>query len=489
MFAFLCVSAICFIAVTKLYFWTFFPPRNFPRNIPTVPFYVTLLPLFKDVDQEKIFKEYLEEPLATHGAVKIFFGARWNILLQKPEYMAEIFKDEKTYAKSGNQKKIPYSVLADYTGDNIISAHGDDWRLYQQVLKPGLQKQFDISSFCENALLLIRILKETNNRDGAVLVTPLLQRYTVANLGKAVFSADFQTMEKPDADVHLLQMAVKKEIFKPIFLTFPFLDALPIPSRKKARRTVQVFRDEFCKMVQKSHAGNCCSTESDNLGCRLISARKKSVLREKQFQDNMVISFVAGHENPQLLLSTLIYLLAKHQEIQEKLRREILCSGQDDPSHDMFKNMPYLTSVIYEALRLFPPISQLINRKTTRTVALGNEIIIPKGTYVGYHAYATGRDATCWGLDANEFLPERWGGTMPEIANKYRRAKSKAEFTSFHGGRRACLGEKLAILEARVTLFYLIQRLKWKLDPTWPERMTPAGPLYPRMLRVQVEEL
>lgn len=45
--------------------------------------------------------------------------------------------------------------------------------------------------------------------------------------------------------------------------------------------------------------------------------------------------------------------------------------------------MPHLTSVIYESLRLFPPIGQLINRRATRDTFLGgDEVLIPEGTYV-----------------------------------------------------------------------------------------------------------
>jgi cytochrome P450 len=125
--------------VVSFFVYLFTPPRNFPKNIPTIPFYYGLLPLFKDVDQAELYRQYLKEPLAEHGAVKLFFGGQWNILVTKPSYISEMFKHEDTYAKSGNQVKIPHSVLAEYTGENIISAHGEKWRLYQGVIKQVLR--------------------------------------------------------------------------------------------------------------------------------------------------------------------------------------------------------------------------------------------------------------------------------------------------------------------------------------------------------------
>ena len=128
---------------------------------------------------------------------------------------------------------------------------------------------------------------------------------------------------------------------------------------------------------------------------------------------------------------------------------------------------------MYEVLRLFPPIGQLINRRAAQPMRLG-EYVIPEGTYLGYNCYSTNRDPDAWGTDADEFLPERWGTSAKDIQKEYRQRRAKAEFISFHGGRRACLGERFALLEIKVTLFVLVRELKWTLDPSWPERMTPV---------------
>lgn len=127
--------------------------------------------------------------------------------------------------------------------------------------------------------------------------------------------------------------------------------------------------------------------------------------------------------------------------------------------------LPFLSSVIYESLRLFPPISQLVNRRVDKPVSLGDNIYIPRDTYVGYNSYATNRDPGVWGPTADDFLPERWGSNSEDILKRFRRAKARAEFISFHGGSRACLGEKFALLEMRITLFVLVRHSKWALDP------------------------
>jgi len=102
--------------------------------------------------------------------------------------------------------------------------------------------------------------------------------------------------------------------------------------------------------------------------------------------------------------------------------------------------MPFLTSLIYESLRLFPPIGQLVNRKASEDVVLGGDIVVPKGTYLGYNCYSTNRDPAVWGPKADDFDPARWGDSPVAIQKQYRQRRAKAEFITFHGGRRACLG-------------------------------------------------
>lgn len=185
------------VLLATLYYTFLLPPR-YPNNIPAVPFWVALIPFFKDVDQSDIFRRYIQQPLQTHGAVKLFFGAQWNILVHKPAYLAEIFKNEDVYQKSGNQKKIPHSVLAQFLGDNIISSHGDAWRNYQSVVKPGLQGNFDTDRIAHNALQLCELLKESQRIAGTkgVSVQELLQRYSVANCSEVILQTNLNVSDQ-----------------------------------------------------------------------------------------------------------------------------------------------------------------------------------------------------------------------------------------------------------------------------------------------------
>ena len=200
---------------------------------------------------------------------------------------------------------------------------------------------------------------------------------------------------------------MKREIFKPTFLSFPFLDLLPVPSRTRARHLVRAFGDELVRTVRHVRHSSRSSVPqasrdktADELtslpndahatpGQRLLAAHDQGLITPLQLRHNLISVFLAGHENPQLLLVSAMYLLAKHPAAQDRLRAEIHGAGVDAPTHDVLENMPYMAAVVFEVLRLLPPISQLVNRATAAPAVLGplgsggQPIRIPAGTYIG----------------------------------------------------------------------------------------------------------
>ena len=453
-----------------------FPPWNFPKNIPTIPFYVSFLGAYTKLDQTQIYDIYLREKIEKYGAVKVYFASRWNILVARHNYLQQVFNDEDIFAKSGNQKKIPSSVLSEYTGDNIISAHGETWKLYRSIMAHPIQFPKTEPIYQNSTKFIKQLHKLVSAEKGVFSVNELVQRLCLANIGDAILGTDFEALED-SSELHSRLVAIKKQIFKPFFMNFPFFDQFPIPSRQKARIEVKNFRHFYCNILKNTKS-------TSDLVFNLKKALKEGGITEKQFSDNAVIIMVAGHENPQLLLSSLLYVLAKYLQVQEKLRREIL--KNDDMSEKTIANLPYLNSVIYETLRLFPPLGQIINRKTLCEVTLGKDISIPKGVYVGYNNYATGRDRNVWS-EADNFTPERWGYSIEEVKGNYLKAKRESTMPAFHGKRRACLGEKFALLQMRVVLIDILKNFELSLDPQWEERFTPAGPICPVGLSLKLK--
>lgn len=98
-------------------------------------------------------------------------------------------------------------------------------------------------------------------------------------------------------------------------MSFPALDRLAsvIPSRTKARKLIRQFSDLLQKEILDDLAQqNERNGEGGYLGDRLISAWHDGTLTTQQVRDNLNVLYVAGQENPQLLMISSLYLLGKY---------------------------------------------------------------------------------------------------------------------------------------------------------------------------------
>jgi xanthocillin biosynthesis cytochrome P450 monooxygenase len=185
-----------------LLLWYYFHvPGDLPRQLPLIPIYVSLIGLWNSMGQDEIYERWLRKPLESHGAVIIWFAGRWNILVTRPQYLTEIFRNENLYAKAGSQVKIPWSVIASLVGDNIINTHGETWKLYTHFMKPGMQKRdFDTSPMVRKSQKLVDIFVEKQRvakcddfgQKGGVAVNSDVQKLAIDVMGESFLDYDFQ---------------------------------------------------------------------------------------------------------------------------------------------------------------------------------------------------------------------------------------------------------------------------------------------------------
>lgn len=145
-------------------------------------------------------------------------------------------------------------------------------------------------------------------------------------------------------------------------------------------------------------------------------------------------------------------------------------TGIVDPTNEVLNSLPYMTVVICELLRVYPPVSQLVNCVALQDARLGGTIGIAKGTFVGWNAMAVQRNENVWGPTARRFIPERWGDKPDDIMAKFRRETVKGHCIAFNSHTRKCLGQGYALLEMKMVLFELVRRVKWTVDPEYPFR-------------------
>lgn len=109
-----------------------------------------------------------------------------------------------------------------------------------------------------------------------------------------------------------------------------------------------------------------------------------------------------------------------------------------------------VTYIYWIVQRLYPqlPVNVRVTAKTTILPSGGgpdgnSPVLIRKGTGVGWSTYHMHRMASTFGLDANEFVPERWAdGELEKSVG--------IGYMNFHAWPRMCLGSKLGYLWDRI---------------------------------------
>lgn len=223
----------------------------------------------------------------------------------------------------------------------------------------------------------------------------------------------------------------------------------------KTRRTLVDFIKKQTKLNLEARKLRLEGTNSINNEQSLHSAQKRCIvdtfidgfhegkLTYDEYVNSSFFFYFAASKTTTDGISLTVYFLAKHTDVQDKLRESILKDGTESE---------YLGWCINESMRLQPPSLAGCARTLTADLEF-NGLTLPKGTLVTTPAYTIHRLREYWGPDANAFRPERF-----EDAKNFH----PFQFIPFGAGKRSCPGKEFAMFEARKTLVALVTRYKFE---------------------------
>ncbi|HSA86730.1 MAG TPA: cytochrome P450, partial [Nitrospira sp.] len=236
-------------------------------------------------------------------------------------------------------------------------------------------------------------------------------------------------------------------------LKFPLW--MPTPENLRLRRAIA----ELDQTVQGFIAsGRSRGRVADNLLSRLIFAKREdgSRMNDRELRDEAMTLYLASHETTALTLTWTWYLLSRHPRVEAKLVSEWrkVLAGKI-PFADDIPRLPYTGAVIAESMRLLPPV-YVLGREATTDLELGG-YRVKRGYTVLMSQWVSHRDPEYFS-DPEEFRPERW-------ESGFARRLPKFAYYPFGGGRRACVGNSFALMEAAIVLAAVGQQYRFTLDP------------------------
>src|SRR6202158_2797465 len=165
---------------------------------------------------------------------------------------------------------------------------------------------------------------------------------------------------------------------------------------------------------------------------------------------------IAGHETTSGMLSCAIYALLKHPDVLKKAYDEVdrvLGSDIDaKPTYQQVTQLTYITQILKEALRLWPP-APAYGISPLKDETIGGKYKLKKNTFVTVLVLALHRDASVWGPNPDAFDPENF-------SREAEAARPVNAWKPFGNGQRACIGRGFAMHEAALAIGMILQRFK-----------------------------
>jgi len=367
------------------------------------------------------------------------------------------------------------AFLGRVIGFGLIMSEGDAHRKQRKSLTPA----FNIRNIrmlyplmWDKTQILLDRLQQEGEAQGWSEISHWASRLTLDIIGPAALSRDFSTLTTEDDPVaeafgELLDPSPELVTFmvSNMFLPQWLATRLPVRANRlirdhctRLRHLCRTILDEKHDSMKQAEEG-----KEDDILQHIIASGE---FTDEEVIDQMLTFLAAGHETTASALTWCTYLLARHPEVQARLREEIRDHVTSPVTPAMLESMPLLNGACEEVFRLFPTVPLTIREAQCNTVVAG--VDVPKGTVALLVPYAINRHPLNWGEKAEDFSPERWidktvNGHRP---NKHGGACSNFCETTFLHGPRSCIGRDFAKAELRCAVAGLVGRFEMELaDP------------------------
>jgi len=209
-------------------------------------------------------------------------------------------------------------------------------------------------------------------------------------------------------------------------------------------------------VAERRKNADAASDKKDMLGAMMTGVDRASgeQLDDVNIRYQINTFLIAGHETTSGLLSASIYALLKHPDVLKKAYEEVdRVLGPDlevKPTYQQVTQLSYITQVLKEALRLWPP-APAYGISPLKDETVGGQYKLRKNTFITVLVLALHRDPSVWGPNPDAFDPENF-------SREAEAARPVNAWKPFGNGQRACIGRGFAMHEAALALGMILQR-------------------------------
>ncbi|CAL9767428.1 unnamed protein product [Musa acuminata subsp. burmannicoides] len=420
----------------------------------------------------------------------LWFGPTPRLTVADPDLIREIFLSRSDVF----ERYESHPLVRQLEGEGLVSLRGEKWAHHRKVLTPTFHMgnlKLLIPFIGKTVLDMVEKLP-TSGDEVEIDVSEWFQTVTEDAITRTAFGRSYDD-GKAVFQLQAQQMVFAAEAFRKVFI--PGYRFLPTKKNTNSWKLEKEIKRSLIRLIGRrkerlGEEGKPDGSVKDLLGLMIDASASKqgavqaaspkpvssppSTITVRDIVEECKTFFFAGKQTTSNLLTWTTVLLAMHPEWQERARAEVLrvCGARDLPTREHLAKLKTLGMILNETLRLYPPAVATI-RRAKAEVELGG-YHIPRGTELLIPIMAVHHDARLWGPDVTQFNPARFADGAS------RAARHPTAFIPFGLGPRMCIGQNLALLEAKLTVAVLLQRFAFRLSPSYVHAPTVLMLLYPQ---------
>ncbi|MCX4907247.1 cytochrome P450 [Streptomyces sp. NBC_00878] len=353
-----------------------------------------------------------------------------------------------------------YEELRLSAGNGLLTAQDADYLRQRRLIQPLFTKR-QVNTYATAVTLEAdgTVERWRDAAEGAadrvVDVRREMDRLALRAVSRILFGAD---VEAAVDVIHNTFPVVSEYVTRRGFSPVNPPRSWPLPSNRRAEEATQAVYAVCDRIIAERRAadGTSASTPTsaspgaDDLLSLLSRANSEEdgSLDATELRDQVLVFLVAGHETTATSMAFALHLLSRHPEAQKRAHEEAdrLPPGRTPSAADL-EELPYLTRVLKETMRLYPA-APVVGRRSVEAAEIDGHVI-PADADVLILPWVTHRHPDLWD-DPDRFDPDRF--TPEREATRHRYA-----WFPFGGGPRACIGQHFSMLESVLALATLLR--------------------------------
>jgi cytochrome P450 len=388
-----------------------------------------------------------------------FFG-RQQIILNRPRAIHHILvENPQNYRRTRGTIRMLRPLL----GNGLLLSEGEDWKHQRRTVAPAFAPRTipllarHVATAADAAVARLAVSEEAQ-----IDLLAAMQALALEIAGTSMFSL---AMERHRPELRDLIIRYSAGVGRPTPLDFLLPLAIPSPRdllrRRVRRQWVRLIRRIIAERRDKASAAapadlfDVLSTARDPESGAPLSA--------DDLVDQVATLITAGHETTGVALFWSLYLVAAAPAVQERLAAEVAALDLGpDKADETLPRLVYTRAVVYEALRLYPPVYAIVRQARSADHADGLEV--PAGAIVFIAPWVLHRHRRLWPqpevFDPARFLPD---APVPD----------RFAYLPFGIGPRVCIGAQFALTEATLVLAKMLQA--FEIRRAGSEAVGPVG--------------